>query len=468
MKLSQDGGRLCIVEQGEKPAMGQLYKPAAKDVDKPVVEQPHKPAAERNDKSGAEQAEKPDTQHRTPGRFAFVRSVPSKLPKFLSRSLASQRSSTVADNASSVGTKEGTQQYSEEQEKESPPPYSSISTAVPDVPYYPGRLPGDTSLYIESGDPKLSWPTFVPFDMASFGTLAPIHPAMPYHLAFYHVHSTCRTIEEQGWATISSFVPPFSCSGTVESPIPNSPICRWSSELYFSVEYLQKQEISYVVYLHNADPEDLAITMCPHITVSLTQVMLRPGQDVWPRASAHIRHTERLSEKQKQIVDEHYRHGTRLFSLHQHGKQAENISWDSDGGRLGDLHSCKVCHCDLERSLEVRGLELHVRFTVYRNLGRGLDRYDPKWRSLLTGEGHPRPPRSQPESYYGVYQQVMRVAHELDRPNLHPVTFRTPHGDFWVPKDTISTIHKSPYPITIKGNPKLGHAVGLSHKNSSK
>ncbi|KAK7943595.1 uncharacterized protein PG986_012708 [Apiospora aurea] len=429
MKLLDDGGRRYVVDQVVEPVVGQVDRPA--------------------------------TQRVTPGPFAFIRFLPSKLPKSLSRTFAFNRKNTAADRVSPTSAQEEALQCVEEQQNESPPPYSSGRTPAREIRYYPEQLPGDTSLSVEGAGFIYPWGAILPFDFASFGTLAPMCQAMPYHLAFYHLHTARRIIVYQGWASISCLIRPMSCCSPVESPTPNSPICRWSSELCLSVECLQKQEFSYVVSLNNADPQDITITMCPHINVALTNVALRPGRDGWPTASAHIQHTERLSHKQKTIFDEQYRYDTHLPALRRRSKTAADIRWDSKTGRLADLHTCEVCHCDLERSLEVRGHELHVGFTVYRNLGTGLDRYDPKWRSLLTGEGDPRPPRRLAESYYGVYRQVMQVAYEFERPNLHPVTFRTPHGDFWVSRGGASnTDHNPPRvkadPRTIRGDPKRG------------
>lgn len=149
-------------------------------------------------------------------------------------------------------------------------------------------------------------------------------------------------------------------------------------------------------------------------------------EDGWLRASTSISHETHLSFSQKRSL------------LHRPGPYDDGrlcdafgnkIHWKSAKGKLADLINCEFCHCSLERSLEVRGQTLGVRFTVYRFLGTGVDRFDPKWNSLLTGSGTMRSPRRGHETH-DVYRQVMRVAHCLGVEGLHWPTFRTPHGDF--------------------------------------
>ncbi|KAK8093357.1 hypothetical protein PG997_000042 [Apiospora hydei] len=196
-------------------------------------------------------------------------------------------------------------------------------------------------------------------------------------------------------------VPPFICSGK-STPNDDGPGYAWSSELYFEKkEFLQKQEIRYVLDVHSPVSRGIDITMCPHITHSLADVKLQI-QDGWLRASAH------LSQK-----------------YHIYGQHSTNTTqWKSTEDRLVQVHYCEICHCDLERTLEVRGRELHARFTVYRNLGAGTDRFDGKWISLLTGFGSKRPPESKPEDN-SVFAQVIKLAQALQRPNLREhVPFR--------------------------------------------
>ncbi|KAK8074125.1 hypothetical protein PG994_005024 [Apiospora phragmitis] len=386
----------------------------------------------------SEEDDKPNTQSATSRPIiAFFRALPSKLRESLSPNFHFKRNfSSAADDKSLLGAKEGLLSGSEEQQKEPdkhiqpPPPYSEISNSIPQLPCYPGKVSGTASLSAKGAGANAAWVTMLPFDTASFGTLKPMFSTMAHYLAFYHLHSTRVAINGREWANTTCIVTSLCCDGRLQWRNHNSPSVRWSSELYFSSEFLQKQEISYILDMHNTDPEAISFTICPHITVSLAKVTLRMTEDGL-KASAHIYHTEGISSKQIDGFKNQYRYERRISAERRRNTYAENVDWRNDAGSLADLYSCKICHCDLERSLEVRGQQLHVRLTVCKNLGAGINRFDPKWRALLKGSGTARPFPGRPgEAFYSVYRQVMRVAHLLKRPNLHPVTFRAEDGDF--------------------------------------
>ncbi|KAK8078559.1 hypothetical protein PG996_004729 [Apiospora saccharicola] len=300
-----------------------------------------------------------------------------------------------------------------------PPPFWSTSILQPGagsgVSYYPGHCHAidnswsQMSVKINPMDPRVMPRTVLPFDEASFGTLAPLHPSMPYHLAFYHLHWARRAIEKRN--ALSGTCRLIECSGeSLASPNQeHGPKYQWSSELYWTTKLVQKQELTYRIDAqgtnNNNNNSGIDITMCPHITVSLGKVKIEnSGIMGRPRASARIS----------------YKSGR------------HSVHWDSKKGRLAKLHICPTCYCDLEQDLEVQGNEISVRFTVYRDLGDGIDRFDPKWRALLTGEGKEKTRQHAryidgPQKYQ-VYWNVWQAAYFLKRPNLHLVTFKTGSG----------------------------------------
>ncbi|KAK8005921.1 hypothetical protein PG991_012218 [Apiospora marii] len=303
-----------------------------------------------------------------------------------------------------------------------PPPYSAVTTLLPHIAYYPGQaVTGDTQTWPE--ELKSAYATRLPFDAGSFGALKPMHPSMPFHLAFYHLDEARRRLEWQGRPSNQPVsLPSYICSGEVHTTR-SSHNYTWSSEMYFWRTFLQKQEISYRVDARGTtNAEDMTITMCPHQTISLVNLRVEKDEDGGLKASA------RLSYQPAR-----YR-GDR------------GLAWNSitSGGQLAQILICRHCHCDLEQSLEIRGRDLHVRFTAYRDLGHGVDRFDPKWTSLLTGKGvvQQRPAkwyfnqekgklfRQDRPGTYSVYRAVWAVAYRLGRPGLHVVTFPTAHGDF--------------------------------------
>ncbi|KAK7949418.1 uncharacterized protein PG986_010304 [Apiospora aurea] len=302
-----------------------------------------------------------------------------------------------------------------------PQQYSAAPSLFPNVPYYPGQLRDIASSSRWSVGP--TWPCIsdLPFNTRSFGTLTPMHPSIPYHLAFYHLEAARRCLERDGRTTKGHAVAITQC--ICQGGFSNAQTGHnysWSSEIYFwRQRFLQKQEVAYRVDVRAANSGDFKVTMCPHFTVSLVRLKVNDG-------GGGLKASGRITYKPPR-----YRHD-------------RGVRWESEDGSLAEMHICTTCHCDLEQSLEVRGHELHVRFTVYRNLGTGVDRFDTKWNALLTGKGalQQRPPKysysqerrrhilkDQP-STYGVYQQVWTVAHRLKRPNVHLVTFKTASGDF--------------------------------------
>ncbi|KAK8133528.1 hypothetical protein PG984_005540 [Apiospora sp. TS-2023a] len=401
-----------------------------------------------------EKGDKSKSKHGYSGPLAFFQTLPSRIHKLLPPIFNLKNNSTPVDINSSSCTE---QQTSPGSHPAPPPPqYSPIAMSTSRLPYYPGQISGHISWSAE--DDYVAWGSDLPFDAASFEALAPIHPSIRYHLAFYHLNSVNRWMWPGSRMDEAHVIPSLICSGRC-GPSRNNPGYNWSNELYLEREFLQKQEISYVLDMHSKGPAGIDITMFPHITVSLAHVRLRANKDGWLRASASITHKKHLSSKQRRAL-----RACPTYQLDEERRNtyAKNVRWKSESGRLADLHSCKICHCDLERYLEVRGQQVHVRFTVYRNLGQGIDRFDPKWRSLLTGEGIPKPcPAFSVNGYFREYREVMEAAESLERPNLHWVAFRNANGDFTatptpvVPRCRPKREDSSPPPLLPKQNVKL-------------
>ncbi|KAK8040139.1 hypothetical protein PG993_008550 [Apiospora rasikravindrae] len=367
---------------------------------------PNAPMTLREDSNGAwyisERSDEPCTTTPLPpdpSPLLQAPAPPSRPHKRLLSRFNFMRSSKTSNNAPSHDEEQGLLSCSNkleepEEDSQSPPEYSAISNFVPYVPYYPGHAVGDTSLRETTGH-DLRCRTELPFDGITFGTLAPMYPSMPYHLAFYHLHHARKVIERDGRADKTTTVPLFTCSG--KSSLNDTIQCYiWSSEVYFhKKKFLQKQEIRYILGVHSPpSSRDIDITMCPHNTVSLANVTLQI-QDGWLKASAE------LSQKYH------------IYPQH----PTQTTQWKSTELRLVQMHYCEYCYCDLERTLEVRGRELHVRFTVYRNLGAGIDRFDSKWLSLSTGICAERLPKTKPATN-DVFNLVIKVAQSLKRPNL--------------------------------------------------
>ena len=352
----------------------------------------------------------------TKPRPSFAQTLRSKICKCLSPILPP----TSNNKTSKSHTLLGAQSPRPDENFEVPPPYSAIDKLIPNLPYYPGQIHGK-ALGIAEVTSSYVWGSSLPFDPPSCKTLVPIHPSVPYHLAFYHLHTARRVIKSLGLEKSTILVPDLTCGG---SSGPNG-CYEWSSELYFSGQFLQKQEIRFGVSEPGFRTRHHEIAMCPHFTASLSSI--RTGmRNWWVQASATLSYQDHIFSEQLRL----FRGRTHpYFGYNKCEPCPGGIRWDSAKGRLAQIHNCEFCHCSLESSLEVREQELRVRFTVYRALGAGIDRFEPKWHSLLTGKGTLRPPRKGIKTN-DVYLQVMRVAHALKMQGLNWITFRTPHGDF--------------------------------------
>lgn len=239
----------------------------------------------------------------------------------------------------------------------------------------------------------------LPEDPHSLKSLAPLHPTMPYHLAFYHLDCVRRTLEAKG-PVAAAFIPELSCDGTGRFNRDGVEY-TWSSEIYFKDgTFLQKQEIQYTIS-RNDCCRDMKFNQCPHLPLEIGEPWFSDDKDGSLIANCRLAYTSSSQE------------------------------WNSTQGRLAEIEMCRTCHSDTEHVLELIGGKLHIRSTCYRDLGGGQDRHQSKWTSLLTGKS-----RSQRQLETGpdqVYGKVWRTAKELDRPGLHVVIHHDMNGKEYDP-----------------------------------
>lgn len=207
-------------------------------------------------------------------------------------------------------------------------------------------------------DAEGQFPTDLQFEAQSFANITPLHPTMPYYLSYYHLDFIRRkrlASREQ-----DPHVPELSCYGT-SNFYRGGPSYTWSSDIYFDKhKFWQKQEIVYSLY---APCEFLKFTMCPHLSFELKRpkVVSNKGRVLW-RCRLRLRPPAPL-----------YFHG--------YSKR-----WRSETGHHAKLDGCPVCLNDAESNMEAIGNALRVRYTLYRDLGHGTERFTQNWNSLLTGK----------------------------------------------------------------------------------
>ncbi|KAH6644996.1 hypothetical protein BKA67DRAFT_541986 [Truncatella angustata] len=238
-----------------------------------------------------------------------------------------------------------------------------------------------------------------PFDSLSVDTVAPIHPTMPYHLAFYHLDCVRQKLDRD---VQTAFIPELSCGGT-SSFYHSGPKYTWSSEIYFqNGTFLQKQEICCIIDEISACGT-IKFTECPHITFKV-----RP---LW------------LTDDDGFFVARAW-----LSFPPINGRETFGFKWwTSKTGRFARMSMCGVCQSDHEQTLELVGRQLHLRNTCYRDLGPATDRSIPRWISLLTGEGSMNRTRR-----FDLYARVWKTAQQLGRPNLHVIHHKSRNGEFVV------------------------------------
>ncbi|KAI1322497.1 hypothetical protein F5Y16DRAFT_386510 [Xylariaceae sp. FL0255] len=226
---------------------------------------------------------------------------------------------------------------------------------------------------------------------------------MPYHLAIYHLDCIRRQLDHNVQV---AFIPKLSCSGDSQFN-DNGTAYTWSNEIYFqSGTFLQKQELKCVI-MENSSCKSLNFHLCPHMRFKMTGLWFQRNR-AFLVAKAFFRHSR--------VYYEDNGHSTR---------------WSSETGQLARMDGCKKCYAESEAIIELRGEELHIRYTCYKDLGNATDRSQPKWRALLTGQG-------KTSRYWlgTVASQVWRTANQLKRPNLHLITYQTRYGERDSKKDS--------------------------------
>lgn len=237
----------------------------------------------------------------------------------------------------------------------------------------------------------------LPFDAKSYDTLTPLHPTMPYHLAFYHLDCVRRELFPDPGSREIAFVSQLSCSGTalfyggMSSMNRDSPEYKWSSEVYFDKgTFLQKQEISCLVGESKRSPSylrNLEFTACPHHKFRVNFLRAKVKRNGFFVADGVVCSNRRLGSQQ---------------------------DWDSrrDGPHIRAV-VCTSCDTDHEQLLAVRGKQLFIRVTTYKLLGTGRDQGGPEWSSLLRGE----PPCAGYRNLERVFGRVLDTAKALGRPD---------------------------------------------------
>ncbi|KAK8006281.1 hypothetical protein PG991_012578 [Apiospora marii] len=274
--------------------------------------------------------------------------------------------------------------------------------------------PTSSPLSFHNENPPFS--SDLPFDTGSITTLEPIHDAIPYHLAFYHL-DCARRRHKLDSNVKACFIADLSCRGT-STIHPNVP-CAWSSEIYYSNgTFLQKQELTYTMDTRRRK---------------------------WPAVHIRICHHKDVHMHNFEVVDNDGLLAVSLrltFPPRGRWRDDAGANWRSIwGGNLRNIYVCDLCHSDLEYHVEVVGREVHVRFTCSRDLGAGTERFLPKWHILQTGAGSycvrnhqyrydTVGGRCDTPSTYDVYKRVWKTAKDLGRPGLHLATFRTSTGEF--------------------------------------
>lgn len=230
-------------------------------------------------------------------------------------------------------------------------------------------------------------------------TLVPIHRVMQYHLSFDNIHCASRQMSS---TTERYFIPDLSHSGTATSDKYTE--YNWTSDLYFDKgTFLQKQEMNCIYYEKYEGPPE-HFRGCPHQSLSIF--------------TPKFRKRDGMLEVQAWVTSQPPRCPSHPME-----------NWSSFQGPYTHIVACTICHSNAEWEFMLRGRHLYVRFTCYRDLGNGMDPNDPKWLSLLTGQGRPH----RQEHGLEVYKTVWRTARILNR-SVFRVCHRMPNGrmiDAW-------------------------------------
>jgi hypothetical protein len=228
--------------------------------------------------------------------------------------------------------------------------------------------------------------TELPFDLNSTQTLAPVHPSIPYHLAFYHLYCARRNLDRAANKS-PALVNKLWCKGRCLLN-GKGPECEWVSEVFFDGEtFIQRQVIDYTMDKATT-VGTLKFNFCPHAGISITK-------PVFGRMSGftHVR----LSVARDNRIEDGLIHSV-LISLVRSWEP-----WSSDLGRYMEGDICRGCHAEVVVCIRVLGDKLITRLATYKDLGPGTKRNHPKWLSALPRSEYRRRPCS------GKYEIMERV-----------------------------------------------------------
>uniref|UniRef100_A0A8H7TVR1 Uncharacterized protein n=1 Tax=Bionectria ochroleuca TaxID=29856 RepID=A0A8H7TVR1_BIOOC len=231
---------------------------------------------------------------------------------------------------------------------------------------------------------------------SSASTLAPVHSLMTYHLSFEHLSCIRRKLGDKMQKT--SYVPELSWKDSVTSM--DGVDYEMLSEVYTSKgEFLQRQQIRLRYGRGDSSPNGEQLFGCPHQSV---------------RISSPVRN------KRSSLVD------VKVDISHHPPRCASHKSrtWCNLEGQYAHIAVCTICHSDAELQLRMNTHYLIIVYTCYRSLGTAEDSSDPKWKALLTGEGH----GSRPDKELDLYKHVYKEAFRLRRSFLEPARYQTPSG----------------------------------------
>lgn len=231
-------------------------------------------------------------------------------------------------------------------------------------------------------------------------TLTPIHATMRYHLSMDHLECVRRQLDPRRTTDVIT-----SLSYEEKCVSKEINYYDWLSDIYFrDGTFLQRQQMQ--CYLGEGTKKSEYFAACPHQSLCIS-----PPEFVYK---------DGMLEAQTCVTNQPPRCASHPME-----------KWNSSQGRYAQIVVCTICHSDAECTLELYDRQILIRYTCYRDLGSGTSPSDPKWLSLLTGEGSPH----RKEHELKLYSCVWNTAVDLRRNSYHYITHLMPNGRVFNARD---------------------------------
>lgn len=228
--------------------------------------------------------------------------------------------------------------------------------------------------YDKAPDGERIW-SLLHLDHSTADPLDPIHPSIRYALAYYHIHwvQTAASLETQRARTKA-----LACHGTVAGDGKKRPEFRyWTQPYWYKDSFYIQQAIRFTIepkkrkFLFGHEyailgysPKDWTFRTCPHYRQRFQQYEFRETRGLIKAGMSYV-------SKWRDPLGGSVRKWTKWHSVYGPGYHILN---------------CQFCCTDTCVDIDLVKDKIVVHIWIWKDLGKALSPFDPKWISALRPE----------------------------------------------------------------------------------